>query len=135
MEHQDWKEVSWDKRGIKQSNESKNNFIKRSLNNQTLKTVYKTTNLNKSGINEIVSTTKKLENESECFKHKSVSLNIAKNIAKKRNDMKLTQKELAFKVSLPENIIKSYEKGDEKTIYNPNILNKIEKVIGRVRET
>lgn len=130
---QDWTTVTWDKRS-KQSNESKASFLKRKQNNQVLKTVIKNSNPNKSGVSEVVTTTNKLQNEDECFKHKSVSLSIARNISKKRIVMKLSQKDLAFKIALPENIIKSYEKGDEKTIYNPNILNKIEKVIGRVRE-
>jgi ribosome-binding protein aMBF1 (putative translation factor) len=128
MEHQDWKTITWDKRGVQQKNETKNAFLKRSQKIGTttvIKPVYKNSILVTSG--------KKLENESEYFKHKSISLSVAKNIAKKRLDMKLSQKELALKLALPENIIKSYEKLDGNTIYNPDILNKIEKIIGRVR--
>jgi ribosome-binding protein aMBF1 (putative translation factor) len=134
MEHQDWKPVSWDKRGVKQNNETNTAFMKRMQNTGNKTTVIKQAPVNHSTSKNLVTSAKKLEEENEYFKHKSVSLSIAKNIAKKRLEMKLSQKDLAFKLALPENIIKSYEKGDGKTVYNPSILNKIENVIGRVRD-
>ena len=45
-----------------------------------------------------------------------------------------TVKDLANKIFVPESVIKDYEKIGSKIIPNPNILNKIEKVIGRVRD-
>ena len=75
---------------------------------------------------------KKIENEEETFKHKSVSLSMSKKIAQKRCSMKLTQKDLAFKLSLPEKIIKDYENGS--AIPNHIIINKIEKIIGKIRD-
>ncbi len=134
MEHQDWKVVSWDKRGVKQNKETDAAFIKRlQKNGSKITTINKHTQHNSSGTSKLVTTGVKLENEEENFKHKSISLFIAKNISKKRLEMKLSQRELALKTALPENTIKLYEKGDGKTVYNPTILNKIEKIIGRVR--
>jgi ribosome-binding protein aMBF1 (putative translation factor) len=127
---QDWKPVIWDKRGVKQNNESKADFLKRNAKNTNI--VVKPV-VNKSAVSNLVITSKKLEEESEYFKHKSISLSIGKNIMKKRTEKKMSQKELALKISLPENIIKAYEKADPNVVYNPDILNKIEKVLGKVR--
>jgi ribosome-binding protein aMBF1 (putative translation factor) len=127
---QDWNIITWDKRGVRQNNESKAEFLKRNakITNTLVKNVG-----NKSGVSNLVTSSKKLEEESENFKHKSISLSIGKNIMRKRMEKKMTQKELALKISLPENIIRAYEKADPNTVYNPNILNKIEKVLGNVR--
>ena len=133
MDHQDWNIVTWDKRGIKQKNESNSDFNRRIQKTGVSTTINKNIQFNSSGKCQLVTTGKKLESEQENFKHKSISLSISKNIARKRLEMKLSQKDLALKTALPENIIKSYEKGDGKTVYNPSIINKIEKVIGRVR--
>ena len=131
---QDWTPVSWDKRNSRYANESKKDFITRQQRtNQPITTINKGVS-NKSGITSQVLSTKKLESEEETFKHKTLSTSIAKKIAQKRCEMKLTQKDLAFKLSLPESIIRDYEKLDGKTIPNPMILNKIEKILGRVRD-
>ncbi len=127
MEHQDWKTIVWDKTN-KQTNESKKDFIKRQSNSTT--SILKT----KSTINNVERRVlSKIDSEEENFKHKTVSRDISKNITKKRIELKMSQQDLARKLCLPENIIKSYEKCDGKAIYDPNILNKIEKVLGRVR--
>jgi putative transcription factor len=132
MNFQDWNEVKWDKSGQKKNNESKKDFaLREQLAGRTITQVKKTTGLNKSSIQPIVNM-KKLENEEETFKHNSVSLNMSKKIAQKRASLKLTQKDLAFKLSLPEKTIKEYESG--KAIPNHNIINKIEKILGRVRD-
>lgn len=133
MNFQDWNEVTWDKRGQKQRNESKKDFERREqlagrVNSQN-KNI---SGLNKSTITQTTNNLKKIENEEETFKHKSVSLNMSKKIAQKRCEMKLTQKDLAFKLSLPEKIIKDYENGS--AIPNHIIINKIEKIIGRIRD-
>ena len=56
-----------------------------------------------------------------------------KRIAQKRCLMKMTQRDLAIAISVPETLIRDYERLESKVIPNANILNKIEKVIGRVR--
>lgn len=136
MNFQDWNEVKWDKRGIRQKDESKQDFLIRAQRNSTaVKTLAKPTSLNKagsSGVNEQVMSSRKLEDETETFKHKTISLSMAKRLAQKRCEMKLTQKDLAFKLSLPEKIIKDYEAS--KAIPTPTIINKIEKIVGKIRD-
>ena len=130
MNFQDWNVVSWDKRGERSKNESKKDYI----NNQTRKnntvSTLKTQSLNSNKID--IPNIKKIEKEEDTFIIKTVSLNVSKRIAQKRCEQKLTQKELAFKLNLPEKIIKDYESG--KAIPNHIILNKIEKILGRVRD-
>ena len=130
MNFQDWNVVSWDKRGERSKNESKKDYI----NNQTRKnntvSSLKTQSLNSNKID--IPNIKKIEKEEDTFVIKTVSLNVSKRIAQKRCEQKLTQKELAFKLNLPEKIIKEYEAG--KAVTNHVILNKIEKILGRVRE-
>ena len=130
MNFQDWNVVSWDKRGERSKNESKKDYI----NNQTRKnntvSTLKTQSLNSNKID--IPNIKKIEIEEDTFIIKTVSLNVSKRIAQKRCEQKSTQKELAFKLKLPEKIIKDYESG--KAIPNHIILNKIEKILGRVRE-
>lgn len=136
--HQDWTEVKWDKRGTRQINETKAGFIKReTLSGRSSGAVASFDKINKAGsngLNDKVMSTRKLEDEVETFKHKTLSASIAKRIAQKRCELKISQKELANKIFVPENIIKEYERIGSKVIPNPNILNKIEKVIGRVRD-
>ena len=130
MNFQDWNVVSWDKRGERTKNESKKDYI----NNQTRKnntvSSLKTQSLNSNKID--IPNIKKIEKEEDTFVIKTVSLNVSKRIAQKRCEQKLTQKELAFKLNLPEKIIKEYEAG--KAVPNHVILNKIEKILGRVRD-
>jgi len=57
---------------------------------------------------------------------------MAKKIAQARCNKKMTQKELANTLSLPLKIIQDYEAS--KAIPNHNVLNKIEKILGRVRD-
>ena len=57
---------------------------------------------------------------------------MGKKIAKLRCEKKLTQKDLAFQLSLNVKIIQDYEAS--KATINPNIINKIEKILGRIRE-
>ena len=130
MNFQDWNVVSWDKRGERSKNESKKDYI----NNQTRKnntvSSLKTQSLNSNKID--IPNIKKIEKEEDTFVIKTVSLIVSKRIAQKRCEQKLTQKELAFKLNLPEKIIKEYEAG--KAVPNHVILNKIEKILGRVRD-
>ena len=130
MEHQDWTEVKFDKRGKKQATETNKEFIKRQEKTGILHTVIKPL----SNKVEKVVNARKLEEESEYFKHKTVPMSIAKNISQKRCEKKLSQKQLANLLALPENLIRDYEKINSKIIPNPVVLNKIEKILGRVRD-
>ena len=136
MSFQDWKEVSWDKRGEKAKGESNKTHLNNALRKGIVTTTLKTGNLNKAGtngLNNVVGSAKKLENEEETFKHEKVSLIMGKKIAQIRNEKKLTQKEFAQKLCLPLKIVQDYE--SSKAIPNHVIINKMEKVLEkRVRD-
>ncbi len=136
MSFQDWKEVSWDKRGEKPKGESNKTHLNNALRKGYVTTTLKTGNLNKAGsngLNSIVGSAKKLENEEDTFKHEKVSLNMGKKIAQFRNEKKLTQKDFAQKLCLPLKVIQDYE--SSKAIPNHMIINKMEKILEkRVRD-
>ena len=124
MDHQNWEPLTWDKRGEKPKGQSNNSFLnseKRKGNVITNKKKVSNSN-NKTEIN-----VRKLENEEDTFKHATVTLSMAKRIAQVRCEKKMTQKELAMKLSLDVKIIQEYENG--KAIPNPNIINKLEKAL------
>ena len=127
---QDWETVGWNKSGEKNKNESKTEY----LNNQMRKnnTVSKNKVVSNKSQIDGVSNIRKIEKEEDTFKHEKVYLSVAKKIAKARCEKKMTQKELANTLNLPFKIIQDYECG--KAIPNPVVLNKIEKILGRVRD-
>ena len=95
---QDWTPVGWNKQGTKQTNETKKDFLKRESQAGRVISSMNNTTCNKAGsngLNDKVMSARKLDEEEDTFKHKSVSLSISKRIAQKRCEMKLTQKELA----------------------------------------
>ena len=130
MNFQNWEPVGWNKTGEKNTNESKTVY----LNNQLRKNNVISQNKNVSNKTQIdgVSNIRKIENEEETFKHKTITLSVAKKIAQARCEKKLTQKDLANTLNLPFKIIQDYEAG--KAIPNPVVLNKIEKILGRIRD-
>ena len=132
MEFQDWNEVKWDKRGVKDNNETNKSFMNNERRKGNVVSTLKKTSANQNKIN-IITNTHKIDNEEDTFKHPTISLNVAKKIAQARMEKKLTQKELAQQLSLPFKIIQDYEAG--KAIPNSMILNKIEKILDkRVRD-
>lgn len=129
MNFQDWNVVSWDKRGEKNKNESKKTYINNQIRQNNVISQLKNKSLNSNKID--VPNIRKIDNEEDTFILPKVTLNISKKIAQLRCEKKLTQKEFAFKLNLPEKIIKDYENGN--SIVNPNILNKMEKLLGKIR--
>ena len=130
MNFQDWKEFNWDKTREKAKGESNKSQLNNAIRKGYVNTNLKTGNLNKAGsngLNNIVGSIKKLENEQETFKHEKISLNMGKKIAQFRNEKKLTQKEFAQKLCLPLKVIQDYESA--KAIANHVIINKIEKIL------
>jgi putative transcription factor len=127
---QDWETVGWNKTGEKSKNESKSSY----LNNQMRKnnTVSQNKNVSNKSQIDTVSNIRNIEKEEETFKHEKVSLSMSKKIAQARCEKKLSQKDLANALYLPFKIIQDYEAG--KAIPNPFVLNKIEKILGRVRD-
>jgi len=130
MNFQDWKEVSWDKRGEKTKGVSDKVHLNNAIRKGYVSTTLKTGNLNKAGtngLNNIVGSAKKLENEEDTFKHEKVSLSMGKKISQFRNEIRLTQKEFAQKLCVPLKIVQDYE--NSKAIPNPVIINKMEKIL------
>ena len=80
-----------------------------------------------------VSKLRKIEKEEDTFIIPKVTLSMGKKIAQLRCEKKMTQKELALQLSLNVKIIQDYE--SSKAIPNPNIINKLERVLGRIRDS
>ena len=128
---QDWKEVTWNKTGEKKKDETNNEYMNRlKRTGSIVSSVNKNSNNKQS---EVVDSSKlrKIEKEEETFIIPKVSLSMGKKISQLRCEKKITQKELAFQLSLNVKIIQDYEAS--KAIPNPNIINKLEKILGKIR--
>ena len=128
MNFQDWNTVGWDKRGEKSKNESNKEYMNKQLRQGNVSQTLKNGSANQNKVN-VVTNARKIEKEEDTFIHKTVGSDVAKRIAQARCEKKLTQKQLANALSLPESIIKEFETG--KAIYNAVVLNKIEKYLGK----
>lgn len=114
--HQDWKEVVFKKKYTKE--ESKQKAIKEG----NIKSVRKF-----KGSDE-AHKKRKLDEETETFKHEKVNLSVGKAIQKARMEKKLTQKELAMKLMVKTNVITDYENG--KAIPDNKLLSKMQRLLG-----
>ena len=131
MEHQDWKPVTWDKRYEKPKGMTDKAFLNDQKRKGNVTQVVKTTsvNHNKDAMNV---NTRKLDNE-EMPVIKTVGMEMGKRISQARCEKKITQKELANLLSLPQKTIQECENG--KGVYNAQIINKLERYFGkRIRE-
>tara|TARA_R100001163_G_C5068378_1_gene208533 strand:+ start:7834 stop:8367 length:534 start_codon:yes stop_codon:yes gene_type:complete len=72
----------------------------------------------------------KLENETETFRHKKVSHELRKKMTDYRSSHKMTQKDLALKLNLHLDIIKSYENGS--AIPDNKVITQINRLIRQV---
>jgi putative transcription factor len=70
----------------------------------------------------------KLENDSESFAHETVSSSLKKQIQSARLAKKMTQADLAKAINEKPQVINEYENG--KAIPNPQVLNKMSRVLG-----
>jgi len=68
---------------------------------------------------------KKLNEDPDTMKHKTVSVNFGQALMKARASAKITQKELAQKMNVKISIIKKYESA--KAIPNPRIISNLER--------
>ena len=68
---------------------------------------------------------KKLNEDPDTMKHKTVSVNFGQALMKARTAAKITQKELAQKMNVKISIIKNYESA--KAIPNPRIISNLER--------
>jgi ribosome-binding protein aMBF1 (putative translation factor) len=103
LDHQDWKTIV-----VKNKREEK--ASKPKINNEQQK------------LNSIE---KKVENDK--LKHKTITLELRKNIEKARCLKKLTQKQLANNINFPLQFISDIESG--KAIYNHQHINKIKRYL------
>lgn len=132
MEHQDWKDYTWDKRNEKPKGVSKNSYMNNEMRKGNVIQQLKKGSANQNQLS-VVTNTKKIADEEDTFKHKMIGNEMGKRIAQARCEKKVTQKQLANALNLQESIIKDFETG--KAIYNAFVLNKIEKYLGkRIRE-
>lgn len=126
--HQDWNYITFDKRGERKKNESKEQQIQRlRRTDPTQVKTTKTTHSNKSIIGQGAPSIRKIEKEEDTFKLPTVSKTMASKIAQARCVKKLSQKELAMQLALPIKIIKDYETAT--AIPNHLIINKLEKIL------
>ena len=128
---QDWKEVSWNKTGERKKDETNNEYLNRikRTNPKIVSSVNKNVCNKQSDVDP--SKLRKIEKEEDTFIIPKVTLSMGKKISQLRCEKKMTQKELSLKLSLNVKIIQDYE--SSKAIPNPNIINKLERVLGRIR--
>lgn len=112
MEHQDWKPVVWTKK-IEKKNLPKTIEIKNEQKNK----------------NTIKNTVKKVytDNNEEEIMPAIIDHDLSKIIQQKRLLLKISQQELANKLSIPVSVINQYEKGEG--IRNGTYINKIKKFL------
>ena len=119
---QDWEPKVLYKNNKNQSSEQKKNTLITAQRKGETLSVKKDTHTDPNYLHIL-----KIEKEQETFKHETVSLSLSKQIAKARNSAKLTQKELAQRLNLPQTTIQNYENG--KSIPNKMIISKIKQFL------
>jgi ribosome-binding protein aMBF1 (putative translation factor) len=125
---QDWQTVGWDKRGEKPRGVSETTFKNNEIRSGRVASSLKTVPMNQNKVN-VVTNIKKIENETETFKHKTVGKEVAKRITEARLEKKLTQKQFAALLCLPFATVKTFENGT--AIYNAEVLNKMGRCLGK----
>ncbi len=122
FEHQDWNNVVFKK---KQSTTLTNEDIRRS-NYKTKQQVVNNNSKNSVNGQKLY----KLDNETESFEVKKVSLSLSRQIQQARLSNKITQKELAQRINVSNKIINDYESG--KAIPDNAVKMKIQRALGIV---
>ena len=120
-DHQDWNNVVFKK---KQSTTLTNEDIRQS-NYKTKQRVVNNSNNSVNGQKLY-----KLDNETESFEVKKVSLSLSRQIQQARLSNKITQKELAQRINVSNKIINDYESG--KAIPDNAVKMKIQRALGIV---
>ena len=122
FEHQDWNNVVFKK---KQSTTLTNEDIRRS-NYKTKQRVVNNNSKNSVNGQKLYN----LDNETESFEVKKVSLSLSRQIQQARLSNKITQKELAQRINVSNKIINDYESG--KAIPDNAVKMKIQRALGIV---
>jgi len=110
MSHQDWETITFNKKTSNSSQQTQNTIKKPPANIQAIK------------VEQLVD-----QGEGRLEK-KMIDTKAVSAIIKKRSELKLTQNDLAVKINVSPNVIKSLEQNKEQ--HNPNLLTKILKVLG-----
>jgi len=108
FDHQDWKTILVNKKKTKSECRKENNISKPSSANQKIKSIEK-------------------KAEEGDLKHKKITKELKLQIQQTRNSKGLTQKQLAQKCQLTQQIINDIESG--KSIYNHSHISKIKRIL------
>jgi putative transcription factor len=126
-------EVTWDKRGVKEKGQTKEQQVNKALRTGSAVVVTEKkfgAGGNPAAKNPAVGagiSARKLEEEDEVFKLETPTIEMRKLLQQERMKAGLTQAELAQMCNIKPNIIAEYENG--KGIPNPIMLGKIERAI------
>lgn len=72
--------------------------------------------------------TANLDNETEELHHETVSADVGRLMQQRRNELEMTQKDLAVKISEQQKLVADYEAG--RAIPSQQVFNKLERVLG-----
>jgi ribosome-binding protein aMBF1 (putative translation factor) len=110
MSHQDWETVTFNKKTSTSTQPNLSGSKKPPVNIHAIKVEH-------------------LADQGETrLEKKMIDTKAVSAIIKKRSELKLTQNELAVKINVSPNVIKSLEQNKEQ--HNPGLLTKIQKVLG-----
>jgi putative transcription factor len=124
---QDWHTVTINKRPEKPTGTKEQQANKARQLGQNVETEKKLT----GGTNKPTgapSNARKIDEESENFRHKEIGLDVRRAIAAGRQAKGITQKDLAQLINEKPQVVNEYESG--KAIPNNNVLQKMEKALG-----
>ncbi|OQR99554.1 hypothetical protein THRCLA_21818 [Thraustotheca clavata] len=127
---QDWEVAGWNKgrSGGRIGSESKEAALNRARRAGNVSTEVKYGAGNRSAHSNVNTNMRKLEEDTETFKHDTVDRSLSQALQKARLDKGMTQKALATAINEKPQVIGEYESG--RAIPNPQIISKIERALG-----
>mmetsp|Transcript_6569 Transcript_6569/g.9930 ORF Transcript_6569/g.9930 Transcript_6569/m.9930 type:complete len:149 (-) Transcript_6569:24-470(-) len=129
MSGQDWSTVTISRTGRKQSAQEKNQSLQRAMRSGNISTERKfAAGENKSVHASTGKNMRKLDEETEEFKHDRVDRSLALAIQQARLAKKMTQKALATAINEKPQIVGEYESG--RAIPNPQMIGRMERALG-----
>ncbi|TMW69057.1 hypothetical protein Poli38472_001213 [Pythium oligandrum] len=128
VQGQDWSTAGWGSKGPQRgvSKEAQLNQARRQGNVVT-ETRYNA-GTNKSSHSGATVNARKLEEDTDNFKHDAVDRSLSQALMKARADKKMTQKQLATAINEKPQIVAEYESG--RAIPNGQIISKLERALG-----
>ena len=127
---QDWEVAGWNKAksGGRIGNESKEAALNRARRSGNVTTELKHNAVANKSAHVATGNMRKLEEDTENFKHDTVDRSLSQTLQKARMDKGMTQKALATAINEKPQVIGEYESG--RAIPNPQIISKIERALG-----